>query len=405
MDKKSNFVAEGVYTYLDHYSPFIYDVISNLKCYKPVIFSYGVGVHPVYYQFPVYAPNAINTILTPSTRPPIKKIARITKNILSRVGLYGYVFNNLLTRGDIAFIKAAKETNTKLIHAHFGPTGVFFNSLRKKLGIPLIVSTYGYDVSSYPKTNPKYLKELQNLFYDVSAILAMSHDMRSDLISLGCPTNKIIVHHLGVNTDDFKPSPKVDKPKLRILTVCNYVEKKGLPDLVKAFSLTIKRFPNVELRIIGRPDQENAITREVDNLIEKFGLSQYIQQIGKIPFSDLPLEFSQSDLYALPSVTTTSGEKEGIPTVLLEAQSTGLPVVSNWHAGIPEAVIDGKTGLLSKEHDVNGLASNITKILESTDLRIKLGKQGRDYIKNEFDVRIQSKKLEEIYDTVSKENN
>jgi colanic acid/amylovoran biosynthesis glycosyltransferase len=278
-----------------------------------------------------------------------------------------------------------------------------FLPICRELGLPLIVSTYGYDVSLLPLKDKAYVRNLQAMFDYATVVLAMSQDMRSDLIALGCPDDKVVIHHTSVDMDGFAFwSSRHGSPRIRILTICNYVEKKGLPYLIQAFAQARKQFPNVELRIVGRPaeDEDNDIAREVDRLIEAFDLHEDVDQRHFVPFASLPGEFAQADIFVLPSITTRNGEKEGIPTVLLEAQSSGLPVISTWHAGIPEAVVDGETGFLVEECDVEDLAAKLALLVSSEELRERMGKKGRKHIGREFNIQTQIERLERIYDRV-----
>jgi colanic acid/amylovoran biosynthesis glycosyltransferase len=97
-------------------------------------------------------------------------------------------------------------------------------------------------------------------------------------------------------------------------------------------------------------------------------------------------------------VTSTTGDKEGIPTILVEAQATGLPVVSTWHAGVPEVVVDGKTGFLVKERDANELAVRLLCLIDHPEDWSKLGSAGREHVSGHFDVMVLARELEEIYE-------
>jgi glycosyltransferase involved in cell wall biosynthesis len=230
--------------------------------------------------------------------------------------------------------------------------------------------------------------------------LAMSEDMQRDLISLDCPANKILVHHTGVNVDRFVyKMPRSSDSRLRILTICTYEERRGFPYLIRAFAKVLQSFPQGELRIIGRPAEHNVVTREVDALIRELNLDDHVTQVGRVEYSRLTEEYHNADIFALSSVTgMLDGDKEGIPTVLLEAQATGLPVVSTKHAGIPEAVLDGQSGYLTNERDIDALAEKLCVLLGDRHLRERMGIAGREHIEKEFNIVTQVQKLERIYD-------
>jgi glycosyltransferase involved in cell wall biosynthesis len=108
-----------------------------------------------------------------------------------------------------------------------------------------------------------------------------------------------------------------------------------------------------------------------------------------------------SRLLAAPSRTARDGDTEGLPTTVMEAAALGLPVVSTRHSGIPEAVVDGETGLLSAEGDRVGLAANLSRLLTDSELRDRLGRQARVLMAAKFDLIKQTARLEDIYDEVT----
>ena len=104
-------------------------------------------------------------------------------------------------------------------------------------------------------------------------------------------------------------------------------------------------------------------------------------------------------IFCLPSETASNGDSEGLGMVILEAMAHQLPVVATQHGGIPEAVLDGQTGLLSKEKDTQALADNIVRLTTDPQLASSLGQKGRMRLEKEFDINVQTKKLEELYTT------
>jgi glycosyltransferase involved in cell wall biosynthesis len=104
-----------------------------------------------------------------------------------------------------------------------------------------------------------------------------------------------------------------------------------------------------------------------------------------------------ADCFVLASVTGADGDEEGTPTVLMEASSMGLSVVSTWHSGIPEVVLDGETGLLVPPGDVEALADRIRRLLRDPELRRRLGDRGQAHIVEHFDMPVLARRLEAIY--------
>lgn len=372
-------VAQCLRVNKNSYCSFIADQISNLRRYEPVIFTYHDGRQPGYGSVPIYAPYwSKNSWMT-------RTFNRLTRKV---------------SYSPWWFTQAIRRHNVSLFHAHFATHAIDFIPQVKKFGLPLVVSTYGYDVSSAPRNWEYYRLHIPDLIDTAKLFLAMSEDMRQDLIGLGCPVDKILVHHTGVNVDRFAyKMPRSSDSRLRILTICTYEERRGFPYLIRAFAKVLQSFPQRELRIIGRPAEHNVVTREVDALIRELSLDEHVAQVGYVEYLRLVEEYHNADIFALPSVTSTlDGDKEGIPTVLLEAQATGLPVVSTRHAGIPEAVLDGQSGYLTNERDIDALAEKLCLLLGDRHLRERMGMAGREHIEKEFNIVTQVQKLERIYD-------
>jgi len=115
----------------------------------------------------------------------------------------------------------------------------------------------------------------------------------------------------------------------------------------------------------------------------------------------IPQEMSNADIFIAPSITSKIGDKEGIPNTIKEAMATGLPVVSTLHAGIPELMIEGETGFLVPERDVDGLAEKLDYLITHPEIWEKLGRRGREVVMERFNLVQQVKELEQIYRDVT----
>jgi colanic acid/amylovoran biosynthesis glycosyltransferase len=122
---------------------------------------------------------------------------------------------------------------------------------------------------------------------------------------------------------------------------------------------------------------------------------------GALPPDEVYRLLAASRMLAAPSRTAADGDTEGLPTTIVEAAAMGLPVVATRHSGIPEAVLDGETGLLGAEGDRAALAANLRRLLDDAGLRDRFGKQARENAQANFDLTIQSRRLEQLYDEVT----
>lgn len=274
-----------------------------------------------------------------------------------------------------------------IVHFHFGTRAKEYIYFQKFTDAKLVTSFYGYDASQAPKDHN--FDGYDSVFKKSDKITALSQDMASKLENLGAPEEKIEKVPLCIDTNKFKPK-ETENENPKILTVARFTEKKGLKYAIKALSKIEKDF---EYHLVG----DGELREEIEKQVREKGLEDQVTFHGWMTNEEVKEKMQESDIFLLPSVTASNGDQEGTPTVLLEAQATGLPVASTRHAGIPEIVEDEETGLLSEEKDVEGLSENLRQLIDDAELRKEFGKKGREYIEQNHSIEQVSKKLEEIY--------
>ena len=223
--------------------------------------------------------------------------------------------------------------------------------------------------------------------------LTVSQFIRQKLISQGFPEEKILNHYHGVDIQLFWADPKVIRGPI-VLFVGRLTEKKGCKYLLEAMSMVQRECPDVELVIIG----DGPLRSELETMAQK-SLKKY-QFLGVQPPEIVKSWMNRARLIAAPSVTSSQGDAEGLPNVVLEAQSMSWPVVSSVHAGIPEAVVDGVTGYLSPETDSPGLANSIVRLFRDHTQWQTMSYKRRKHVETQFDRAKQTKVLEGIYESV-----
>ena len=298
-----------------------------------------------------------------------------------------------------AMSAVARRAGAAVLHAHFGPDGRPLLPVKRATGLPLVTTFYGHDVSSFPKRWGGLSRQLyRGLFRDGDAFLVLSEDMRRDLVALGAPEARIVVHHLGIDvgTFAFRPPRRPEAGEaVRFAAVGRIVEKKGFQPLVEAFARARREHP-MHLTIVG----EGPLRPQVEELVERNGLHADVSILGRRPHAEVAALMSASDVFVLPSVTSAEGDKEGTPTVLMEAMASGLPAISTRHAGIPEVVRDYETGLLVEERDVDGLARALVTAAGAADRWPEWAEAGRRHVEAEFNSIGQARRLEAIYDSL-----
>jgi colanic acid/amylovoran biosynthesis glycosyltransferase len=202
------------------------------------------------------------------------------------------------------------------------------------------------------------------LIRDGDYFLPVCNHFKEVLRSMGVPADKIEVHYSGIDLDKFPFAPEHERPSgaCRVLAVGRLVEKKGYTVLLEAISQLTASGRVVRLTIIGDGPLRQRIVRRIEDL----GLSDSVTLRGWVSHDAMASEMYSHDVLAAPSLTTASGELEGIPNVLKEAMASGLPVVCTRHSGIPDLVTDGETGFLVPEGDADALAACLAKVMEHT---------------------------------------
>ena len=322
--------------------------------------------------------------------------------VVNQGGVLGSVAEVLFKQTGISqnFYRQLRQIDPALIHAHFGVCGALALPIAKEIQIPLVVTYHGFDASmtdEYARRNSistrVYLRRRERLKQEASLFIAVSDFIKGKLVSQGFPSEKIQVHYIGIDVGTFRADPAVERRR-QILFVGRLVEKKGCEYLIRAVAAVQSKFPDVELIVIG----DGPLKSELEALAAK-SLTQY-QFLGRQSSKDVKAWMNQCFLLAAPSFTTDDGDSEGLPIVILEALAMGLPVVSTYHAGIPEAVIHEETGLLGPEKDWEALAERIERLLAEPGLWRTLSDRGRDRVLSSFNLHEQITKLEAIYQDV-----
>ena len=282
-----------------------------------------------------------------------------------------------------------------VVHCHFGPngnTGVFLREVGIFKG-KVITTFYGYDISRHIREQGEDAYEY--LFSKGDLFLALSDRMKEELIRLGCNKQKIVVHRLGVDIKKFNFSSRKLKNngKANLLTIARLVEKKGVQYSVKAVTEVLKKYRNIEYKIVG----DGPLKRDLAGLISELNISDNVQLIGWRRQEEIIELLKDTDILLAPSVTAQDGDQEGTPTVLIEALAQGIPVISTYHSGIPELVQDGISGFLVPERDTNALAEKIIYLLEHQEIWAEMGHAGHDHVEKNYNIERLNDQLVELY--------
>ena len=292
--------------------------------------------------------------------------------------------------------KRLRTHEPAIVHAHFGTSGPAAMSLARALDVPLLVTFHGQDATAVgfgrPSTHRE--RELQRkkpqLIGEAGAFIAVSEYIRQRLLEQGYPDSKIILHRNGIDLNYFRPSSDVEREPI-IVFVGRFVEKKGGEYLIDAARQMHEAGVRFELVMIGSGPLEASLRSRAaqSGILCRF--------TGFLPAPEVRQWLNRATVVAIPSVVASDGNSEGLPTIQLEAQAMGTPVVATRHSGIPEGVIEGVTAELVDERDTRALATALRSFLESRDKTREFGEAGRQFVSEQFDLRNQAIGLEDIY--------
>ncbi|MGI5283121.1 glycosyltransferase family 4 protein [Nonomuraea polychroma] len=272
------------------------------------------------------------------------------------------------------------------LHAHFATLATTVARLAAAItGVPYSFTTHAKDIF-HASVDPLALR---SKLADAHHVVTVSeYNVRWLLERFGDAALRV---HRVYNGLDVAQVP-FSEPRLRngrVAFVGRLVEKKGLPDLIDAVALLRERGDTVPLDVVGGGVLEDALRAQVRML----DLDQLVTFHGPLPSDQVQRVLREASVFAAPCVHAGDGDRDGLPTVLLEAMAVGTPCVSTPVTGIPEAIVHDHTGLLVGEREPDRLADAIDRLLTDAELRIRLATAARAHVEDRFDSRVQAAEL------------
>ena len=350
-----------------------------------------------------YAPGPFSLRLWLDQARFLRESPRLYWSLLSTFLRQPYAGNRpalLLLKRIAIFLKAVstaaylRAAPVDLVHAHFAwlPAAAAWISARL-LRVPFTVTVHAFDL--YSKKN-----ELMPLIAREAAhLIAISEFNRAQLSDLRPnQAEDISVIHCGIDLRRSAASAgaaphTVGERQLRILSVGSLVAKKGHTFLIAACRLLADQGMDFTCTIIGGGPDESALRRQ----IQDSQLAGRVILTGALPHDDILAAYRQYDLFVLACVVTHDGDRDGIPVVLMEAANAELAAISTYVSGIPELVLQEKTGLLVPPEDPTALADAIRRLASDPGKRRALGRNARRLMETQFDLQATSAQLEEVF--------
>lgn len=367
-------VAHCATPFLTETGSWIYNQIRPLERYRPIVLTQearNLDIYPVPSLF---------------TAEDYRAPQRLANHLARRLtGEYPFYAGILRREG------------ASLIHAHFGYQGCRCLRAKRRVGIPMVTTFYGADAGSFPR-HRTWRRRYRELFDRGELFLAEGTAMAARLEGLGCPPERIRVHHLGVDVSRIPFQQRLPADPVRVMMCGHFREKKGFPGGIRALGrAAVAARVACELVVIGDgPDRPQVLTA-----IAAAGLGGSTRLLGLQPYGRVVEEMGRCHLLLQPSRTAADGDTEGgAPVILLDAQASGLPVVATTHADIPEYVVDGESGLLAPEGDEDALTECLVHLLTHPEEWAPMGICGRRHVERQYGARTQCRALEDLYDSL-----
>lgn len=306
-------------------------------------------------------------------------------------------------------LQLIRGLDANLIHAHFGLDGTLVWPIARALNLPLLVTLHGYDVNIHRdwwesgrggRLWARYPKHLLQMAHEPKVHwIAVSEAIRRQAIAFGIPASKITTCYIGIDTERFRPCGKpLSERRKRIIFIGRMVEKKGPLMMICAFAQVSERVPNAELIMVG----DGPLRVDAEELAKQLHLQ--VVFTGAMTSDKIIEQLQEARVLCLPSITASNGDAEGLPIVILEAQSCGIPVVTSARGGAKEGILDGRSGYSHQEGSIVALKKAIITLLVDDNLTEKFGKEARKNIFENMNIKICTKLIEKKYISMNDEN-
>lgn len=286
---------------------------------------------------------------------------------------------------------AVRQRGIRHLHAHFGTRATTVARLAARLsGISYSFTAHAKDIY-YPY--PEGTGLAQKLHDAAHAVTVSDYNLAYLREQYGNDARNVTRLYNGIDLHKFAYQPCSDNTSAHILAVGRLVEKKGFPLLIEALRILKQRNLDFRCTLIGDGPLRDALQQQV----QQAGLETQVAMPGLRPQSAIISAMRSATLLAAPCIISEEGDRDGLPTVLLEAMALGTPVISSAVAGIPELVINHETGLCIPPGDAFALADAIAQLLGDAAQRQTLSQQARQLIEREFDIERNAAVLRNIF--------
>lgn len=282
------------------------------------------------------------------------------------------------------------KNKIQAVLAEYGPSGVEMMDICINTSVPLVVHFHGYDAYRADMMRD-FGKHYAEMFEKAALIIGVSKHMCQQLENLGCPTHKLRYNPYGPDVRFFNYTDAGKNPP-HLLAVGRFAETKSPHLTILAFEKVKKAVPEARLIMVG----DGHLLQACQLLAQALKLEDAIDFKGVLNHEAVGQLMQKTRAFVQHSITTPTNDTEGTPVSIIEACGSGLPVVSTLHAGIPDVVIEGESGFLVAEGDIDGMANQMIRLLQTPSLATEMGKKGFERINTHFTLQGHIERLAEM---------
>jgi colanic acid/amylovoran biosynthesis glycosyltransferase len=290
----------------------------------------------------------------------------------------------------IHLARAVHNRGFDALHAHFGSIATSVARVVSRLtGIPYLFTAHAKDIF-HKSVDPT---DLRRKVQEAAAVITVSdYNVQYLRQQLGDPLPNLHRIYNGLDLTRFLYQDPAARPR-RILGVGRLIEKKGFDILIDACALLVQQGVRFHCDIVGDGERRQALATQIARL----GLEDRVHLCGPEPQEMVIRRLQQAAVFAAPCVVGDDGNRDGLPTVLLEAMALGTPSVSTDVTGIPEILHHEETGLQVAQENAQDLAGALARLLDDADLRVRLAGNARRLIEDRFDIHKNSAQIRRLY--------
>jgi glycosyltransferase involved in cell wall biosynthesis len=286
--------------------------------------------------------------------------------------------------------ETVRKLQPDIVHVHYATSFGFLGAAAKVH--PLIISAWGSDIFSFPRTSFLHRYLLEKILKKADVLCSTSRIMAAEMQKYVNPESQIDVIPFGVDIERFSPPARqeIQNPGAPVIFgVAKYLQPVyGLDILLRAFALLEKRCPGrALLRLAGDGPEK----KKLQNLAARLGITQQVEWLGAIPNCEV------ADLYRSLDVVVVPSRQESFGVTAVEGSACGCPIIASNVGGLPEVVINRQTGLLIPPEDVQELCQAMEFMIAHPAKRLLMGQTGRKLVMEHYDFQRNVTQMEEVY--------